>query len=99
MIAQAITNLFGGYSNRNSQDLIVENKIERLPTKAEQKLIEIEKLKLEAEKNSNAYKEKRAAEYPSINDQLDALFHAGVLPKDIAAKIQAVKDKYPKLIK
>jgi len=38
----------------------------------------------------------RASEYPAIGDQLDALFHAGVFPEDMAAKIQAVKDKYPK---
>ena len=34
--------------------------------------------------------------YPSIGDQLDALFHAGVFPAEMAAEIQAVKDKYPK---
>ena len=44
----------------------------------------------------NAYKAFRSAEYPAIGDQLDALFHAGVFPADMAAKIQAVKDKYPK---
>lgn len=44
----------------------------------------------------DAYKSKRVAEYPSIGDQLDALFHAGVFPDDMAAQIQAVKDKYPK---
>ena len=45
---------------------------------------------------ANEYKEKRAAEYPPIGDQLDALFHAGVFPPEMAALIQAVKDKYPK---
>ena len=45
---------------------------------------------------ANAYKELRTPEYPSIGDQLDALFHAGVFPDDMAAIIQAVKDKYPK---
>ena len=44
----------------------------------------------------NAYKHQRVQEYPSIGDQLDALFHAGVFPDDMAATIQAVKDKYPK---
>lgn len=39
--------------------------------------------------------ERREA-YPSIGDQLDALFHAGVFPEEMAAKIQAVKDQYPK---
>ena len=45
---------------------------------------------------ANAYKEQRASAYPSIADQLDALFHAGVFPAEMAAAIQAVKDKYPK---
>ena len=44
----------------------------------------------------NAYKYQRQLEYPAIGDQLDALFHAGVFPADMAAQIQAIKDKYPK---
>ena len=51
---------------------------------------------VEAEVNANAYKDQRVSEYPPIGDQLDALFHAGVFPDDMAAKIQAVKNKYPK---
>jgi len=43
-----------------------------------------------------AYIGRRASEYPPIGDQLDALFHAGVFPADMAAQIQAIKDKYPK---
>ena len=39
----------------------------------------------------------RAAEYPDIGDQLDALFHAGLFPSDMASTLQAVKDKYPKI--
>lgn len=42
------------------------------------------------------YRTDRAAEYPPIGDQLDALFHAGVFPAEMATQIQAVKDKYPK---
>ena len=45
---------------------------------------------------ANAYKAQRVQEYPPIGDQLDALFKAGVFPADMAAAIQAVKDKYPK---
>jgi len=44
----------------------------------------------------NAYKQQRVTEYPPIGDQLDALFKAGVFPAEMAATIQAVKDKYPK---
>lgn len=43
-----------------------------------------------------SYAQKRIRKYPSIGDQLDALFHAGVFPAEMAAQIQAVKDQYPK---
>jgi hypothetical protein len=43
------------------------------------------------------YRAHRALEYPSIGDQLDALFHAGLMPLEMAIKIQAVKAKYPKV--
>lgn len=46
--------------------------------------------------DANAYKEQRAAGYPPIGDQLDALFKAGVFPSEMAAQLQAVKNKYPK---
>ena len=63
------------------------------PTEAE---IAAEVTRLQAEYDAKAYARSRAAEYPAIGDQLDALFHAGVFPADMAAAIQAVKDKYPK---
>ena len=44
--------------------------------------------------DANAYKAKRAAEYPPITDQLDLLYHGGMDAWKTA--IQAVKDKYPK---
>jgi hypothetical protein len=66
---------------------------DNIPT-LEQILAEIEIIKLE--KEQSLYKVKRKAEYPSIGDQLDALFHAGVFPPEMAEKIQSVKSKYPK---
>ena len=47
-------------------------------------------------KKALTYFEKRGMEYPSVTDQLDALYHADVFPKEMADKIKAVKDKYPK---
>ena len=44
--------------------------------------------------DANAYKDKRAAEYPSYADQFDTIFHDGL--DAWKAQIQAVKDKYPK---
>ncbi len=41
-----------------------------------------------------AYKDERRAEYPSIPDQLDTLYHGGY--DAWKATIQAVKAKYPK---
>ena len=46
--------------------------------------------------DANAYKTQRATAYQPIGDQLDALFKASVFPAEMAAAIQAVKDKYPK---
>lgn len=42
------------------------------------------------------YKKLRVAEYPSIGDQLDSLFKAGVFPEEMAKRIEEVKTKYPK---
>ena len=58
--------------------------------------VKIDMALVDAWVDPNAYKQKRVTEYPSIGDQLDALFHAGVFPDEMAAQIQAVKDKYPK---
>ena len=44
--------------------------------------------------DANAYKYQRAAEYPSIPDQLDTLYHSGL--DAWKAQIKTVKDKYPK---
>ena len=58
--------------------------------------VSYDKATVQAYIEANQYKQQRAAEYPSIGDQLDALFHAGVFPEAMAAQIQAIKDKYPK---
>ena len=44
--------------------------------------------------DANAYKGLRQAEYPSIVDQLDTLYHSGL--DAWKAQIKTVKDKYPK---
>jgi len=42
------------------------------------------------------YRKNRELEYPPLGDQLDALFHAGAFPEDMAAKLAAVKAAHPK---
>jgi hypothetical protein len=44
--------------------------------------------------DANAYKEQRAAAYPSIPDQLDLLYHGGM--DAWKAAITAVKQEFPK---
>lgn len=51
-----------------------------------------EEMRLEAE----ATQYQRDRKYPPIGDQLDALFHAGAFPQEMADKIQATKDAHPK---
>ena len=53
-----------------------------------------DKAAVEAYLAANAYKAKRAAEYPSFADQFDTLYHGGY--DAWKAQIQAIKDKYPK---
>ena len=60
----------------------------------EQILAKAEEIRLRI--NDQVYKKKRKYEYPSVAEQLDDLFHRGVFSKEMMAKIQAVKDKYPK---
>jgi hypothetical protein len=39
----------------------------------------------------------RTQDYPNIGDQLDDLFKQGAFSAEMTAKIQSVKDKYPKV--
>jgi hypothetical protein len=54
--------------------------------------IQVELAAIDAEK----YREDRAAEYPSIGDQLDALWKGGAAAEEMLATVMAVKAKYPK---
>lgn len=58
-------------------------------------LAEIQRIKLEDEPKNN-FVINRVNAYPPIGDQLDALYHAGVFPPEMAEKIKAVKDSFPK---
>ena len=58
--------------------------------------VEIDLALVNAWKDPEAYIFKRLAEYPSIGDQLDALWKGGAEAEAMLAKVQAVKQKYPK---
>lgn len=69
------------------------DKEQSIPTEEE---LQAEITRLRDEYNATVYRRLRAEQYPSIGDQLDALFHAGVFPAEMAAQIQAIKDQFPK---
>ena len=58
--------------------------------------IKTEQDKLEKEFSDQAYARTRQSLYPDIGDQLDDLFHQGAFSKEMTAKIQKVKDEFPK---
>tara|TARA_X000001036_G_C20622068_1_gene783534 strand:- start:19 stop:309 length:291 start_codon:yes stop_codon:yes gene_type:complete len=60
----------------------------------EQSKVDAARVTLDAEFEALDYARNRAAEYPSMVDQLDKMFHSGFQAwKD---EIQKVKEKYPK---
>ena len=63
------------------------------PTKTE---IDAEIARLQSEYDAKEYQRKRVKEYPTIGDQLDALWKGGDAAAEMLAKVQAVKTKYPK---
>jgi hypothetical protein len=56
--------------------------------------IQAKQAELKAAYDAKEYQRKRAAEYPSISDQLDDLYHNGIAGWKTTIKI--TKDKYPK---
>jgi hypothetical protein len=63
------------------------------PTKEE---VTQEVARLQAEYDAKEYQRQRVPEYPSIGDQLDAIWKGGDAYDAMLAKVMAIKDKYPK---
>ena len=60
----------------------------------EQSKIAAARATIDAEYAALEYSRNRAAEYPSVVDQLDLIYHSGI--DAWKAKIKETKDKYPK---
>ena len=61
------------------------------PTEEE---IQAKIIELQAEYDANEYQRDRAQAYPSWQDQLDTIYHAGI--DAWKAEIKAIKDQHPK---
>ena len=66
------------------------------PSNITDEQIQTKLAEIQAEYNTQEYARSRKTDYPDIGDQLDALYHAGVFPANMAARIKETKDKYPK---
>jgi len=73
-------------------EIIWNDEIETQPTEQE---INAKLTELQADYDAKEYQRKRAAEYPSIGDQLDYIYHNGIdaWKTDM---IDPIKAKYPK---
>ena len=60
----------------------------------DKKEVAIDWTKVKSWEDPNEYQYKRADEYPSIEDQLDEIYHNGI--DGWKTKIKAIKDKHPK---
>tara|TARA_A100000172_G_scaffold75522_1_gene58365 strand:- start:371 stop:664 length:294 start_codon:yes stop_codon:yes gene_type:complete len=80
--AVVVNDATGAYKSDGSQITLVQSDIDAARTT------------LDTEAAAIAYQGQRKAEYPSIEDQLDTIYHSGVAGWKTA--IKAIKDKYPK---
>ena len=81
----------------NAEFVVYENKIIQWDSEGTQPTedeIATKKTELQTEYNNNKYQRDRAAEYPSIVDQLDDIYHNGI--DGWKTTIKALKDEYPK---
>jgi hypothetical protein len=70
--------------------------LDKNQTKPSSNEVDQELVRLEAEYISTEYQRLREPEYPSIGDQLDALWKGGAAAAAMLEQVQAVKAKYPK---
>ena len=96
MITEAIRNLKPGANfcvNGDTYEGLVWHDENELPPPTEEE-VQAEIERLQAEYENNQYQRDRASTYPSIQDQLDTLYHQGY--DGWKAMIDEVKNKYPK---
>ena len=95
-IIQALRSLKPGAQwvlNGDTYEGLVWHDDNELPPPTEEE-VQAEVERLQAEYEYNQYQRDRAKEYPSIEDQLDALYHQGY--DGWKESINKVKEEYPK---
>ena len=83
-------NLIGGLTDGPMSEIEFIDGIKK-PTESE---VQTKLAEMQAEYDAQEYARKRQAEYPSVGDQLDEIYHNGI--NAWKAVIKVTKDKYPK---
>ena len=91
---EAVHQLVGGEISGNDTGPISEFVFHNGQTPPTEEQIQAKIAELKAEYEANEYQRQRAAEYPSWQDQLDKIYHDGVMSWQ--KEIKAIKEKYPK---
>jgi len=96
MITKAILKI-----NPNAEVLVSGNDINQITwlngtTPISKADIEAKMVEVQTEYDAKQYQRDRAAEYPSMADQLDDIYHNGI--DAWKATIKTTKDKYPKWV-
>tara|TARA_R100001460_G_scaffold97281_3_gene139801 strand:- start:1835 stop:2128 length:294 start_codon:yes stop_codon:yes gene_type:complete len=84
----------------NAQVSVDDNSLDSItwhdgnPNSITNEQITAKQTELQADYNAKKYQRDRAEEYPSIEDQLDKIYHDGI--DAWKTDIKAIKDKYPK---
>ena len=85
---------FHPYDNKVYANLVIHDGSKSKPTESE---LTTELASMQAAFDAAEYKRKREAEYPSVQEQLDMLYHDQAdSTTTFQTAIKTVKDKYPK---
>jgi len=90
--------IYSLYSNAVSiggdAEIVLDANDKDITSTIDMKAVEAKAQELQTAYDNNKYQRDRAEAYPSIEDQLDDLYHNGI--DGWKTTIKAIKDKYPK---
>ena len=92
----AASELFGDVIEIDGQLYIGNSTTKRVPTDIEATQIEQKAVENNAAYQATQYQRDRVKAYPSIGNQLDMIYHAGLGGDVFQAAIKAIKDQFPK---
>jgi len=90
----AVISLTNGGASGPTDGPISEWQFDKDKTPPTEEQIQAKLAELQANYDAKQYQRDRSSQYPSIEDQLDKIYHSGI--DEWKKDIKAVKDKFPK---